>query len=82
MQDGRRRKARLLPVDQRRIAGDDAGLLQRTHPAPARRGRHADIVGEMLVAGAAVLLEMGQHPRVLFFNHDALSWIRPDRSYR
>ena len=63
------RKARLLARDQRSIALDDTGLLQRTHPAPAGRGGHPDLIRKLLVGGAAVLLEMDENPRVLVFDH-------------
>src|SRR3954468_24743023 len=69
VEDRGHRKAGLLARHQRRIALDGTALLQRAHPAPARRRRHANRVGELLVGGAAVLLKKGENPRVLVFDH-------------
>ena len=52
-------------VDQRAVAGEDAGLLQRAHPAQAGRRRQADAVGQILVADPAVLLQHGENLAVV-----------------
>src|SRR4051794_31432779 len=69
VEDRGHRKAGLLARDEGRIALDGTALLQRAHPAPARRRRHTNRVGELLVGGAAVLLKEGENPRVLVFDH-------------
>src|ERR1044072_4601664 len=73
VEDGGHRKTPPLTIDQRGVATDDAAVLERTHPAPAGRGGHADLVGDLLIGGAAILLQMGEYSRVLFFDHGNLS---------
>ena len=51
------RQADRLGVEQRGIALDHARLLERLDPPPARRGGQADLLGEVGIAQAAVLLQ-------------------------
>jgi len=49
-----------LLVDGGDVAGDDAALFEKFHPAVARRDRQADLVGELLHGGAAIGLQQGE----------------------
>src|SRR6516162_3640514 len=71
MDDGGHCKPRLGTVEQHRVAGDHAGLFQRIHPPPARRWRHADPSGELLIALPAVFLQLREKPLIPCIEHVA-----------
>jgi hypothetical protein len=48
------RQAQFFGIEHGAIAGDQAGLFQRAHPAQAGRRRQADAVGQILIADAAI----------------------------
>ncbi len=53
--------AKLLLVEQRAVALDVAGLLQRAHAAQARRRRNADAARQFHIGHAAVVLQLFQN---------------------
>src|SRR5262249_58409364 len=55
---GEDRQADRRRLEQRRVAGDEAGVLEAPQPPPARRGRKPDALGELLVRDARVRLQL------------------------
>ena len=53
-----------LRVEQRPVAPDVAGLLERPHPAQARRRRETDATRELHIRDAGVVLELAQDGKV------------------
>jgi hypothetical protein len=53
-----------LLVEQRAIALDVAGLLQRAHPPQAGRRRNTDSPRQLHIGDAAVVLQLFENPAV------------------
>src|SRR5262249_57363559 len=51
-------------VEQRAVALDVAGLLERAHPAQAGRSRNADSARQLHIGDAAVVLQLLENPAV------------------
>ena len=45
-------------AQQRRVAGDEPRLFEAAQPPPARRGRQADALGELLIGDAGIRLQL------------------------
>src|SRR5215469_5366536 len=50
--------------EQRRIAGDEARLLEAPQPPPAGSGREADTLRQLLVGDSSVCLQLFEDPPV------------------
>jgi len=50
--------------EQRRVAGDEARLLEAPQPPPAGGGREADTLRQLLVGDARVCLQLLENPPV------------------
>jgi hypothetical protein len=72
MDDGVKVEPRAARVDLGPVAADHAGFLQRAHPPPAGRGRHAHALGQFLVRQPRVALQQVQDAKVTGFQLHAV----------
>jgi len=65
---GQYTEAELVAVQGCVVAGDVAGLFERTHPAPAGRGRQAHTLGQFGIRQTGVFLQLVEDGPVEFVN--------------
>jgi hypothetical protein len=61
-------EASFARIEHGAVIADDPGILQRADTAPAGGGRHAGLVGKLLVGDATVSLQDREQAAVLFFH--------------